>query len=49
MEKAAQKVQFVADDFPISDQTRPMNDALAKAENISRPFLKEVKHFERYR
>ncbi|KAM3830583.1 prominin-2 [Vipera latastei] len=49
MEKAAQKVQFVADDFPISDQTRPMDDALAKAENISRPFLKEVKHFERYR
>ncbi|KAL7981254.1 hypothetical protein Chor_002150 [Crotalus horridus] len=49
IEKVAQKVQFVADDFPISDHTRPMNDALAKAENISRPFLKEVKHFERYR
>uniref|UniRef100_A0A8C5SLT2 Prominin 2 n=1 Tax=Laticauda laticaudata TaxID=8630 RepID=A0A8C5SLT2_LATLA len=49
VERAAQKVQFVADDFPISDQTRPMNEALAKAENMSRPFLKEVKPFETYR
>ncbi|KAG8141191.1 hypothetical protein E2320_006843, partial [Naja naja] len=49
VERAAQKVQFVADDFPISDQTRPMNEALAKAENMSRPFLKGVKPFETYR
>ncbi|ETE60461.1 Prominin-2, partial [Ophiophagus hannah] len=48
IERAGQKVQFVADDFPISDQTRPMNEALAKAENMSRPFLKEVKPFETY-
>ncbi|XP_063166949.1 prominin-2 [Candoia aspera] len=49
IEKAAQRVQLVADDFPISDQTRPMKEALAKAENISRPYLKEVKYYERYR
>ncbi|XP_070622061.1 prominin-2 [Erythrolamprus reginae] len=49
IERAAQKVQGVADDFPISDQTRPMSEALAKAENVSRPFLKEVKRFETYR
>ncbi|XP_026545300.1 prominin-2 [Notechis scutatus] len=49
VERVAQKVHLVADDFPISDQTRPMNEALAKAENMSRPFLKEVKPFETYR
>ncbi|XP_058050096.1 prominin-2 [Ahaetulla prasina] len=49
IEGAAQKIQLVADDFPISDQTRPMSEALAKAENVSRPFLKEVKRFETYR
>ncbi|XP_026570895.1 prominin-2 [Pseudonaja textilis] len=49
VERVAQKVQLVADDFPISDQTRPMNDALAKAENMSRPFLKQLKPFETYR
>ncbi|KAH0623056.1 hypothetical protein JD844_030968 [Phrynosoma platyrhinos] len=49
IEKAARKVQSIADGFPILDHTRPMNDALIKAENSSRPYLKEVKHYERYR
>ncbi|XP_061448882.1 prominin-2 [Rhineura floridana] len=49
IEKAARKVQSITDDFPISDQTRPMNDALVKAENNSRPYFIEVKRYERYR
>ncbi|XP_042330952.1 prominin-2 [Sceloporus undulatus] len=49
IEKATRKIQSIADGFPILDHTRPMNDALIKAENSSRPYLKEVKHYERYR
>ncbi|XP_033014929.1 prominin-2 [Lacerta agilis] len=49
IEKAAQKLQSIMDDFPISDHTRPMNDALVKAENKSRPYFLEAKRYERYR
>ncbi|XP_062817186.1 prominin-2 [Anolis carolinensis] len=49
IEKAARKVQSIADGFPILEHTRLMNDALAKAENHSRPYFKEVKHYEKYR
>ncbi|XP_013915124.1 PREDICTED: prominin-2 [Thamnophis sirtalis] len=49
IERVAQRVRYIEDDFPISDQTRPMKEALVKAENVSRPFLKEVKRFETYR
>lgn len=49
IEKASRKVQSIADSFPISDHTRAMNDALVKAENSSRPYFKEAKHYEKYR
>ncbi|XP_020635838.3 prominin-2 [Pogona vitticeps] len=49
VEKVAQRVQSVAEGFPISDHSRPMADALMKAENSSRPYLKEAKRYERYR
>ncbi|XP_054854470.1 prominin-2 [Eublepharis macularius] len=49
MEKATEKVQDIADSFPIAGHTRPIYNALVKAENISRPYFKEVKHYERYR
>nr|XP_056716601.1 prominin-2 [Euleptes europaea] len=49
MEKATKKVQSIADSFPISDHTRPIYDALVKAENMSHTYFKEVKRYERYR
>ncbi|XP_044273296.1 prominin-2 [Varanus komodoensis] len=49
VENAAQKVQSIADSFPVTDHTRPLAEALAKAENGSRPYLKEVAHYERCR
>ncbi|XP_053125684.1 prominin-2 isoform X2 [Hemicordylus capensis] len=49
IEKATERVQSIADSFPILDHTRPMNDALARAENSSRPYFKAAKHYEKYR
>ncbi|XP_067388408.1 prominin-2 [Emydura macquarii macquarii] len=47
--KVSEKVQSIADNFPISDYTQSMNDALLTAENRSHPYLQEMKHYERYR
>ncbi|XP_077661689.1 prominin-2 [Eretmochelys imbricata] len=47
--KVSEKVQSIADSFPVSDYTQPLNDALMHAENKSRPYLQEVKHYEKYR
>uniref|UniRef100_A0A8C3FBD5 Prominin 2 n=1 Tax=Chrysemys picta bellii TaxID=8478 RepID=A0A8C3FBD5_CHRPI len=47
--KISEKVQSIADSFPVSDYTQPLNDALMQAENKSRPYLQEVKHYEKYR
>ncbi|TFJ97150.1 Prominin-2 [Platysternon megacephalum] len=47
--KVSEKVQSIADSFPVSDYTQPLNDALMQAENKSRPYLQEVKHYEKYR
>ncbi|CAM4636065.1 unnamed protein product [Lepidochelys kempii] len=47
--KVSEKVQYIADSFPVSDYTQPLNDALMHAENKSRPYLQEVKHYEKYR
>lgn len=45
----AEKVQSIADGFPLPDYTRPVSEALAKAEDRSQPYLREVERFERYR
>ncbi|NXR25356.1 PROM2 protein, partial [Cinclus mexicanus] len=45
----AEKVQSIADSFPVPDYTRPVSEALVKAEERSQPYLKEVERFERYR
>ncbi|XP_063276751.1 prominin-2 isoform X1 [Prinia subflava] len=47
--RTAEKVQSIADGFPLPDYTRPVSDALGKAEERSRPYLREVERFERYR
>lgn len=47
--KVGEKVQSIADNFPVSDYTQSMNDALLTAENRSHPYLQEMKHYERYR
>ncbi|XP_066495719.1 prominin-2 [Tiliqua scincoides] len=49
IEKTAKRVQSIADSFPILDRTRSMHSALLKAEDLSYPYFKEVKHYERYR
>uniref|UniRef100_A0A663E8C6 Prominin 2 n=1 Tax=Aquila chrysaetos chrysaetos TaxID=223781 RepID=A0A663E8C6_AQUCH len=43
------KVQSIADAFPLPDYTRPVSEALVKAEDRSQPYLREVERFERYR
>lgn len=43
------KVQSIADSFPLPDYTRPVSDALQKAEDRSQPYLREVQRFEQYR
>ncbi|KAJ6658707.1 hypothetical protein lerEdw1_019867 [Lerista edwardsae] len=47
--KAAKRVRSIADSFPVLDRSRSVHDALVKAENISHPYFKEAKHYERYR
>lgn len=47
--RAAEKVQSIADGFPLPDYTRPVSRALLKAEERSQPYLREVERFERYR
>ncbi|NXC92382.1 PROM2 protein, partial [Cercotrichas coryphoeus] len=45
----AEKVQSIADGFPVPDYTRPVSEALLKAEERSQPYLREAERFERYR
>uniref|UniRef100_A0A8C3X940 Prominin 2 n=1 Tax=Cyanoderma ruficeps TaxID=181631 RepID=A0A8C3X940_9PASS len=47
--RTAEKVQSIADGFPLPDYTRPASEALVKAEERSQPYLREVQRFERYR
>ncbi|NWV88609.1 PROM2 protein, partial [Machaerirhynchus nigripectus] len=47
--RTADKVQSIADGFPLPDYTRPVSEALLKAEDRSQPYLREVERFERYR
>ncbi|NWZ33158.1 PROM2 protein, partial [Brachypodius atriceps] len=47
--RTAEKVQSIADGFPLPDYTRPVSEALVKAEQQSQPYLREVQRFERYR
>ncbi|XP_039420166.1 prominin-2 [Corvus cornix cornix] len=47
--RTAEKVQSIADSFPFPDYTRPVSEALLKAEDRSQPYLREAERFERYR
>ncbi|NXC62480.1 PROM2 protein, partial [Aleadryas rufinucha] len=47
--RTAEKVQSIADGFPLPDYTRPVSEALLKAEDRSQPYLREAERFERYR
>ncbi|NWT16169.1 PROM2 protein, partial [Vireo altiloquus] len=47
--RTAEKVQSIADGFPLPDYTRPASEALLKAEERSQPYLREAERFERYR
>ncbi|NWH85961.1 PROM2 protein, partial [Aegithalos caudatus] len=47
--RTAEKVQSIADGFPLPDYTRPVSEALGTAEERSQPYLREVQRFERYR
>ncbi|XP_041261216.1 prominin-2 [Onychostruthus taczanowskii] len=47
--RTAEKVQSIADGFPLPDYTRPASEALLEAEHRSRPYLREAERFERYR
>ncbi|NXL18523.1 PROM2 protein, partial [Setophaga kirtlandii] len=47
--RTAERVQSIADGFPLPDYTRPASEALAEAEQRSRPYLREAERFERYR
>lgn len=49
MTKVSEKVQSIADGFPLPDYTWRVSEALLKAENWSQPFLHEVERFEWYR
>lgn len=49
MARVTEKVQSIADSFPLPEYTRPASEALGKAEERSRPYLREVERFERYR
>lgn len=44
-----EKVQSIANGFPLPDYTRPVSEALVKAEDRSQPYLREVERFEQYR
>ncbi|NXR84110.1 PROM2 protein, partial [Pycnonotus jocosus] len=47
--RMAEKVQSIADSFPLPDYTWPVSEALVKAEQWSQPYLREVQRFEWYR
>ncbi|NXE00680.1 PROM2 protein, partial [Chaetorhynchus papuensis] len=47
--RTAEKVQSIADSFPLPDYTWPASEALLKAEDRSQPYLREAERFERYR
>ncbi|NXD84008.1 PROM2 protein, partial [Halcyon senegalensis] len=49
MARVTEKVQSIADSFPFPDYTQPVSEALVKVEDRSRPYLREVERFERYR
>ncbi|NWX48068.1 PROM2 protein, partial [Steatornis caripensis] len=49
MDRVTEKVQSIADGFPLPDYTQPASEALAKAEDRSQPYLREVERFEHYR
>ena len=49
MARVTEKVQSIADGFPLPDYTRPVSEALVKAEDRSQPYLREVERFEQYR
>ncbi|XP_010294664.1 PREDICTED: prominin-2, partial [Phaethon lepturus] len=49
MAHVTEKVQSIANSFPLPDYTRPVSEALVKAEDRSQPYLREVERFERYR
>ncbi|NXF13507.1 PROM2 protein, partial [Smithornis capensis] len=49
LSRTAEKVQSIADGFPLPDYTRPVSEALVKAEERSRPYLREAERFEHYR
>ncbi|NXL88925.1 PROM2 protein, partial [Alectura lathami] len=49
MARVSEKVQTIANGFPLPDYTRRISEALLKAEDRSQPFLQEVERFERYR
>ncbi|NWR79722.1 PROM2 protein, partial [Centropus unirufus] len=49
MAQITEKVQSIADGFPLHDYTRPVSEALVKAEDRSQPYLREVERFEQYR
>lgn len=49
MARMTEKVQSIANSFPLPDYTRPVSEALVKAEDRSQPYLREVERFEQYR
>ncbi|XP_026718802.1 prominin-2 [Athene cunicularia] len=49
MARMTEKVQSIADSFPLPDYTQPVSEALVKAEDRSQPYLREVERFEHYR
>ncbi|NXK28640.1 PROM2 protein, partial [Arenaria interpres] len=49
MAHMTEKVQSIANSFPLPDYTQPVSEALVKVEDRSRPYLREVERFERYR
>ncbi|NXK50067.1 PROM2 protein, partial [Chauna torquata] len=49
MAQVSEKVQTIADGFPLPDYTRRVSEALLKVEDRSQPFLREVERFEWYR
>ncbi|NXP44421.1 PROM2 protein, partial [Heliornis fulica] len=49
MAQVTEKVQSIANSFPLPDYTRPVSEALEKVEDRSQPYLREVERFEQYR
>ncbi|NXV23480.1 PROM2 protein, partial [Cepphus grylle] len=49
MARMTEKVQSIANSFPLPDYTRPVSEALVKVEDRSQPYLREVERFEQYR